>query len=103
VADLRRSLDAARDTPDFRDLERTLHTEIARLAGNAIADILLCTLSDVFHARAHFSREQRRKSYCQHVALIDAIEARNGVSAAQMVRRIFDDLYSDLMRSREGT
>ena len=104
VSDLRKALDEAAHATDFHDCARTLHTEIARVSANPVAEILLCTLSDVFHAYANaLDPEQKRRSYLQHIKLIDAIEAGDGLAAAELVRRICDNLCCQLSQAEART
>jgi DNA-binding FadR family transcriptional regulator len=90
VADLRSALEDAMSAPSIRETQRTLHTEIARLSGNPVAEILVGTLNDVFHFHAlQLPPDLRRSSYEQHVHLIDAIEAGDPTEASRTVRKIF--------------
>jgi DNA-binding FadR family transcriptional regulator len=91
IADLRRILDEVAHASDFRSCTRTVHTEIARLSGNPIAELVLRMFNDLFHANAeHLDSDQSRICYEPHVELIDAIEARDGQAAVAAVRRVFE-------------
>lgn len=89
----------------FAEYNRSFHAEISRLAGNARQSVVMRSLMDNYERLCIVSLSSRHKeaeameaALAQHIAIIDALQDRDGRSAARLSAKHIRKSQSQILR-----
>ena len=87
----------------FADQDTELHDLIAAGSGNPIIQTTLARLHSHLHIfRLRFHSEVTTEAYAEHILLIEALQARDGETAAEAMRMHLERSYNRMVSFAQG-